>query len=325
MASGDPRFARGRGANHRSCRTGKTFAPRRMNAYDPSTMPEISPALYRAGEGEPLVLIHGFTATWRCWLPVLGELVPRFEVIAPTLHGHDGGTELPAHDEPHSIARAADFLEEHLDALGVGTAHLAGNSLGGALALELAKRGRARSVVGISPAGGARPGDTAASKRVIKVFTRMQTTTSKSLNFLPKVMARPGLRRLALRDVMTRGHQVPAAEAVALARSSVRCAIVEDVYAVLRAGDAHLHDLDKIDVPVLITWGDKDRILPIDSHSPRLREEIRGVEFRVTPGLGHTPMWDDPGLIASTIADFAAKAAASAPTAPAATPAPAAA
>jgi pimeloyl-ACP methyl ester carboxylesterase len=273
-------------------------------------MPEISPALYRAGEGEPLVLIHGFTATWRCWLPVLAELVPRFEVIAPTLHGHDGGTALPAHEEPHSIARAADFLEEHLDALGVGTAHLAGNSLGGALALELAKRGRARSVVGISPAGGMPPGDHAAADKIIKVFSRMQKTTTRSLPILPRVMARPGLRRLALRDVMTRGHQVPAAEAVALAHSSVRCAIVEDVYAVLRAGEAGVHDLDEIRVPVLVAWGDQDRILPMATHAPRLRAEIPGVEFRVLPGLGHTPMWDDPGLVATTIGDFAARHAA---------------
>jgi pimeloyl-ACP methyl ester carboxylesterase len=277
-------------------------------------MPEISPALYRAGEGEPLVLIHGFTATWRCWLPVLAELVPRFEVIAPTLHGHDGGTPMPPHDRPFSIGRAADLLEEHLDALGVGTAHLVGNSMGGALALELAKRGRARSVVGISPAGGLRPGDTAAADQVIKVFKRMQTTTRKSLKLLPRIVARPGLRRLALRDVMTRGHQVPAAEAVGLARSSLECTIVDDVYAVLRAGEAPLRDLDQIAVPVLVTWGDKDRILPIDVHSPRLREQIPGIEFRVTPGLGHTPMWDDPSLIAATIADFATRHAAPAPT-----------
>jgi pimeloyl-ACP methyl ester carboxylesterase len=281
-------------------------------------MPEISPALYRAGEGEPLVLIHGFTATWRCWLPVLGELVPRFEVIAPTLHGHDGGASLPAHEEPHSIARAADFLEEHLDALGVGSAHLAGNSLGGALALELAKRGRARSVVGISPAGGLRPGDTAAANKVIKVFSRMQKTTERSLPLLPKVMARPGLRRLALRDVMARGHQVPAAEAVGLARSSVNCAIVEDVYAVLRSGEAGVHDLDQIKAPVLITWGSKDRILPMETHAPRLRAEIPGVEFRVHEGIGHTPMWDDPGLIATTIGDFAAQHASAPAPAPAA-------
>jgi pimeloyl-ACP methyl ester carboxylesterase len=273
-------------------------------------MPEISPALYRAGEGEPLVLIHGFTATWRCWLPVLAELVPRFEVIAPTLHGHDGGPALPPRDVPHSIPRAADLLEAHLDELGIGTAHLAGNSLGGALALELAKRGRARSVIGISPAGGIRPGDTAAAEQLIKVFARMQKTTTKSQKLLPRVLARPGLRRIALRDVMTRGHQVPAVEALALARSSIRCDIVDDVFAVLRNGDAAVHDLDRITVPVLVTWGDKDRILPLPVHSPRLRQEIPGVEFRVMPGVGHTPMWDDPGLIAATIGDFAARAAA---------------
>jgi len=47
-----------------------------------SPMPEISDARYRAGQGEPLVLVHGFTATWRCWLPVIPDLVARFEVIA---------------------------------------------------------------------------------------------------------------------------------------------------------------------------------------------------------------------------------------------------
>ncbi len=275
--------------------------------------PTISPALYRAGEGEPLVLIHGFTATWRCWLPVLAELVPRFEVIAPTLHGHDGGGPVPRNGQPFDVVRAADLLEEHLDELGVGTAHLVGNSMGGALALALAKRGRARSFVGISPAGGLRPGDQAGANQVIKVFARMQKTTNKSLAMLPKVMAQPGLRRIALRDVMTRGHQVPAAEAVALARSSVRCDIVEDVFTLLRNGEALVRDLDQIDVPTLITWGDKDRILPMHVHAPRLREEIRGLEFRITPGLGHTPMWDDPGLIAATIGDFAARAASRTP------------
>src|SRR6059058_733746 len=99
-------------------------------------MPEISPALYRAGEGEPLVLVHGFTATWRCWLPVLAELVPRFEVIAPTLHGHDGGPP-PPDGASHTLSGAADDLEQMLDDLGVGKAHLAGNSMGGALSLEL--------------------------------------------------------------------------------------------------------------------------------------------------------------------------------------------
>src|SRR3954447_1014135 len=121
---------------------------------------EISPALYRAGEGEPLVPVHRFTAPWRCWLPVLAELVPRFEVIAPTLPGHDGGPPPP--DGPaHSLEEGANHFEAQLDELGVETAHFAGNSLGGTLALEMAKRGRARSVVAISPGGGWEAHDTA--------------------------------------------------------------------------------------------------------------------------------------------------------------------
>ena len=188
--------------------------------------------------------------------------------------------------------------------------------MGGALALELAKRGRARSVVGISPAGGLRPGDEATAQQVIKVFIAHADDHERSrCASLPKVMARPGLRRLALRDVMTRGHQVPgrrgdrARALLGPLRRSSRTSTRSCATARPRCAS-----LDKIDVPVLITWGDKDRILPMETHAPRLREEIRGLEFRVTPGIGHTPMWDDPGLFATTIVDFVARAARATPT-----------
>ena len=127
-----------------------------------------TPAIYREGEGEQLVLIHGFTATWRCWLPVADRLAQRFEVIAPTLHGHDGGPQPPV--AAHSTAHAADHFELLLDELGVGVAHLAGNSMGGALALELAKRGRARSVVAISPGGGWDEENSREPKRIVRQF-----------------------------------------------------------------------------------------------------------------------------------------------------------
>ena len=269
-------------------------------------MPEISPALYRAGEGEPLVLVHGFTATWRCWLPQLAELVPRFDVIAPTLHGHDGGP--PVDGPSKSIGDAADHLESQLDELGVGEAHFAGNSMGGALSLELAKRGRARSVVAISPGGGWREDDKAEGERIVKWFARNQKLARATLPRAKQIMSRPGARRLALRDVMTRGDQVPAQEAVQLVHSSVRCSVVDDVFATIRTGKGLLRDMDQIDCPVLIAWGDKDRILPLPKHGPRFRDEIPGVDFRVWKGLGHTPMWDDPALVTRTIADFAAAA-----------------
>ena len=271
-------------------------------------MAEISDARYRAGEGEPLVLLHGFTATWRCWIPVIAELVPRFEVIAPTLHGHDGGPEFPPDGPAHSLAEAARHVEEQLDEMGVADAHFAGNSMGGALALELAKRGRARSVVAISPGGGWREDDTAEAERIIKWFARNQKLTRSTLRWMPRILARPGLRRLALRDVMTRGDQVPVDQALQLVASSIKCGVVDDVFAAIRSGTALMRDLGQIDCPVLVTWGERDRILPMDRHAARFREEIPGVEFRVHKGVGHTPMWDAPSLIAATIGDFAAAA-----------------
>src|SRR3954452_24878944 len=273
-------------------------------------MPELSPAMYRAGAGEPLVLIHGFTATWRCWLPVLGLLVPRFEVIAPTLHGHDGGPTPP--HSAHSLSEAADHLEAGFDEHGIGTAHLAGNSMGGALALELAKRGRARSVVAISPGGGWEEGDRREVERIIRLFKRTQKSARATVKHHERLLPRPGFRRIGMRDIMARGHLVPAEEAVLMTRSSIRCSVVQDVFTTMRDGTGRVVDLDHVTAPTLIAWGDKDRLLPMGKHSERFRREIPGVRFEVMHGLGHTPMWDDPGRIAKLIGDFAAGAARSA-------------
>src|ERR671910_2650291 len=218
-------------------------------------MPELSHALYRAGEGEPLVLIHGFTATWRCWLPVLAELVPRFDVIAPTLHGHDGGPEPPA-GPARSLSDATDHVEHLLDGLGVSTAHLAGNSMGGALALELAKRGRARSVVAISPGGGWEEGNRREVERIIRLFKRTQRSAKATVKHHERLLARPGFRRVGMRDIMARGHLVPGEEAVLLTRSSIRCSVVEDVFATMRDGTGRVVDLDRVKVPTLVAWGE---------------------------------------------------------------------
>jgi pimeloyl-ACP methyl ester carboxylesterase len=267
-------------------------------------MPEISAARYRAGDGEPLVLLHGFTGTWRCWLPVLAELVPRFDVFAPTLFGHDGGPPAPT-DEPHTVAVATDHLEAQLDQQGIDSAHLVGNSMGGALALELAKRGRARTVVGLAPGGGWRP-DSGEAERLIRFFRRQLRLARASAPRLPALLRRPRARRAAFRYVMTRGELMPPAEAVAMVRSSIRCSIVEYVFDALRSGDAVLRDLDQVRCPVLVAWPRHDRILPRGRHAARFQEEIPGAEFRLLEGVGHLPTWDDPRLVVDTIVGFIA-------------------
>src|SRR5690349_6553377 len=104
-------------------------------------------ASHRGGSGPPLELLHGFLDTWRIWELVLPALERRHDVLALTLAGHAGGPALAG-------ASLEDHVEQAMDAAGLATAHIAGNSLGGYVALKLAARGRARSVVALAPAGG---------------------------------------------------------------------------------------------------------------------------------------------------------------------------
>jgi pimeloyl-ACP methyl ester carboxylesterase len=265
-------------------------------------MAEISPARYRAGEGEPVVLLHGFTATWRCWLPILPELTARYDVLAPTLTGHDGGPPIEP-GQAHDLASAAGHVEQELDAQGIETAHLVGNSMGGALVLELAKRGRARSVVGLSPGGGWELGNPE-GPRIEKFFRRQLKLTKATRHRTEKLMRRPLARRLALRDIVRYGEQLPAAEATGMALSSLECTVVEDVFAAIRSGDALCKELDTITAPTLIAWAQYDRVLPLPAHLPFFRRNMPNAAFRVLPNVGHVPMSDDPRLVADTIVDW---------------------
>jgi pimeloyl-ACP methyl ester carboxylesterase len=266
-------------------------------------MAEISSSLYRAGEGEPVVLLHGFTGHWRHWKPVLAELVARYEVIAPTLSGHNGGPEYPSGMSLEKVADAGDSLERHLDELGVGTAHFVGNSMGGSLAIELAKRGRARSVVAFSPGGGWELGGPE-PERIARFFARQMRMVRVSRRQIQRLMDRPVARKLALRDIMRHGELISPADAVDLSLDPLVCTVANDVLASLRAGRAHVEDLNQIVAPTLIAWAERDRILPLATCSARFRREIPHAEFRVLPRVGHVPMWDDTRLIVNTITDW---------------------
>jgi pimeloyl-ACP methyl ester carboxylesterase len=266
-------------------------------------MAEISSSLYRAGEGEPVVLLHGFTGHWRHWRPVLADLVARYEVIAPTLSGHRGGHAYPDGMGLEKVADAGDSLERHLDELGVGTAHLVGNSMGGSLAIELAKRGRARSVVAFSPGGGWEIGSSE-PERIARFFARQMRMIGASQTQLPRLLRRPGARKLALRDIMRHGELVPVTDAVDISLDPLGCTVADDVLASLRAGRAHVENLDQVLVPTLLAWAELDRILPAATCSARFRREIPHATFQVLPRVGHVPMWDNTRLIVQTITDW---------------------
>jgi pimeloyl-ACP methyl ester carboxylesterase len=251
---------------------------------------------YHCGSGPPLVLLHGITGSWRIWRPVLAALAEHHDVFAPTLAGHSGG---PALTGDVTIAAIADEAERALDSAGIGTAHLAGNSLGGWLALELAHRGRACSVTAFSPAGGW--STRADLRRAVRPFLAIDRIAPRLLPHLAWAIRRPRSRRALLYSTMERGDRIPAAEAAVLFDDYAACTIVAALLGTFR--DGFVEDLAGLDIPIRIAWGDRDRTIPLDRYGRRLLTQIHSAEFVPLAGVGHVPMYDDPELVARTILD----------------------
>ena len=102
--------------------------------------------MLRQGDGEPLVLLHGIFQADRVWRHVVPPLAEHYDVIAPMGFGHGG--RVPD-KRPTTFEDWVDDSEQILDELGLDKPHLAGNSSGGWVALELARRGRAKTVCAI--------------------------------------------------------------------------------------------------------------------------------------------------------------------------------
>jgi pimeloyl-ACP methyl ester carboxylesterase len=256
---------------------------------------------HRGGSGPSLLLIHGFTATWRTWGPVIGMLEQQFDVFAPTLPGHTGGPDV---DESNLPAAFADGLEAMLDELGWPDPHVAGFSLGGQLALELGIRGRARSVTAIAP-GGAH-GETL--ERVIartgRMFRRNRMSAQRFDRLNARLSGSAAFRRATLRDMMVDGSRVPAEESLAMARAFAATPVFQ---AFLHPDlDRGLRNLDRITVPVTVAWGDGDRVLPQAKHESFFREQLPPhATFRTLKNAGHVPFWDAPERVADVIAQTA--------------------
>lgn len=253
---------------------------------------------YRSGEGEPLVLIHGFTSTQEVWKPVLPALEARHEVLAPTLPGHFGGEPWPE-GVGVSIDIMADSIERAMDEAGMERAHIAGNSLGGWLALELGARGRATSVVALCPAGGWDPGspEERAIVRYFRFNGLMLTYGAKALRF---TASRPRPRRLALRELMAHPERVDATAALGMFEGAAGCAIVSETLS-LTEEDWLFGELEPIDCPVRIAYGAKDRLVKWPSCYQRMKRILPDVEYMALEDMGHIPMWDDPDQVARAV------------------------
>ncbi|MFE6926115.1 alpha/beta fold hydrolase [Nocardia sp. NPDC057663] len=254
---------------------------------------------YRGGSGEPLLLLHGATSSWRCWESMLPDLVGCYDVLAPNLPGHAGQPGL----KPFTIERAADALEILMDEAGFATAHIAGNSLGGWLAMELARRGRARSVVLLSPAGGW----TSDEVRVPALFRSMRRGTQLGGKVLPAAMRVQALRRILMRLVCEHGDRMTPEQAAAGIEDVLACTLFDEMPERLEAQSEPFGDLG---IPILLAWGTSDRVLTIPRYSDPWRRLLPTATWRTYPGVGHVPMLDNPALVSRAIIDWSAPAAA---------------
>jgi pimeloyl-ACP methyl ester carboxylesterase len=223
---------------------------------------------HRGGSGPPLMLLHGFADTWRVWELVLPALERRHDVLAPTLAGHAGG---PAIEGEVHEGVLADSLERTMDEAGLGTAHLVGNSLGGYLALKLAERGRARSVVALAPAGGWAPGDDS-YRDLLASQSAMGEQARAAAPHAAAILSSPEGRRRATRLITERFEHIPADllahQLLGMARCDAALPLIEHA---LRAG--WQLDAASVHCPVRIVWGTEDRLLPWPSAAARFRGE----------------------------------------------------
>ncbi len=247
-----------------------------------------------------MVCLHGFTDTWRSWELVLPELERHHEVLAPTLAGHAGG---PALADGAGDDALADAVERAMDDAGFQGAHLVGNSLGGYLALKLAARGRADSVVAIAPAGGWATEDES-FRDTLDFFTEMQRLVKVAAPHAAQIVATEEGRRRATEFIATNFEHIPESLLAHQIAGAARC---DGAAALIAFGLESRWSLDAaaIDCPVRVVWGTADRILPWPAAAARFREEwLPQADWVELEGVGHCPQLDVPLETAQLILGF---------------------
>jgi pimeloyl-ACP methyl ester carboxylesterase len=264
------------------------------------------------GSGEPMLLLHPFMMSQNVWKTVapliagVDEADPaapatgRYEVLAPTMLSHNGGPRGPFF---LSSSALADDVERRLDAMGWGTVHIVGNSLGGWVAFELERRGRARTLTGIAPAGGWTR-YTPAKFEIVGKFLAGIPLWLLTLVLGPRVLRLPFARQLGSLPVSARPDGLSDQDLLDIVDDVSHCPAYYQllVKALLLPG---LMELAEGSSPTHLIICERDRVLP----HPRFTRHFTAhlpEDTRIThlDGVGHIPMFEAPGRIADLIVDF---------------------
>jgi pimeloyl-ACP methyl ester carboxylesterase len=238
--------------------------------------------------------------TWRTWELVLPALEREHDVLAPTLAGHAGGPSLSSGVTDTSLA---DSLEQAMDDAGFASAHVVGNSLGGYLALQLAARGRAESVVALAPAGGWAPGDES-YKDLLGLQESIYAAAKAAAPHADALVSTAGGRRRATQYITANYEHIPpellAHQLLGVAGCDAALSLTEHAARVGWSLDA-----DQISCPVRVIWGTADALLPWPFAAVRFREEwLPHADWVELEGVGHCPQLDVPLETSQLVLDF---------------------
>ncbi len=241
----------------------------------------MSIAFDRAGSGPRVLLIHGLGGERHVWEPLWPGLTAACDVMTIDLPGFGGSDPLPPGSDvsPQGLARA---VADHLTDQGFERPHVAGNSLGGWVALELARLGVARSVTAICPAG-------FWSRILGPLDPRARKLVALTRPVIPVASAIPAVRERVLGGVMAHPERLGYRAAARIAGAYAGSRGYVEVQAAMRS--RRLEDDRGIDVPITLVWADRDRLV-----GPQ-RVPITPTRTVTLRDAGHVPMWDAPEVL----------------------------
>lgn len=246
------------------------------------------------GSGPALVLLHGLGSRHQVFAPVVGELAQTHRVLALDIPGF--GAAPPERDVPPGVDGYADWVAAELDRRGIAAPHIVGNSMGGGIALELARRGVASRVTVFSPIGFW----SAPERRWAQWFlTRMRDAARALPATLRRGVGIRGIRTLLLGAFFGRPamvSQTDAADDLAALAAAPSFDDARDSFADFLAPPPTPQ------VPVVVVWGRRDAILPFLTQARRARRRYPDARHIALGGCGHLPFSDDPHLCAGIIA-----------------------
>jgi pimeloyl-ACP methyl ester carboxylesterase len=257
-----------------------------------------------AGEGPPLLLLHGVTTSSQTWESVAPRLSEQFTLIAPDLLGH-GASAAPRGD--YSLGAHASGARDVLTALGHDRVTVVGHSLGGGVAMQFAYQfpERCKRLVLVSSGGLGR-----------EVHLVLRAAALPGADWVLPMLTDARVLGVArgLGGVLRRVRLAPSGDVDVLARgfasldnAGSRAAFLHTLRAVVEPGGQRVSAHDRLElaalIPSLIVWGERDSIIPL-AHGEAAHAAMPGSRLEIFPGAGHMPHDADPERFASVLTDF---------------------